>query len=357
MNKLVKTVSCTGMAVILAAAGLSGCGNTLDGTKTAATVGEEKITAGTVNMMLRFTQAQMDSYYAMFGGSISGLWSQEGEDGKTYAESTKDDVKEQIHDMVLLEQHAPDYDVSVSEEEHKKITEAAKQFMEDNDPENITKLAVTQADIEKILELYTYQSKMFDPMTADVDTNVEDKEAQQSKITYCRISTAATTDEDGNSQELTEEEKAAKKEQAQKLIDQLNAQEDPAAADMDALAKEIDENLGAYTNTFGANEENEESSLDENLVAAAKELKDGQVASQVIEGEDAYFVVRMDSTFDEESTQSKKDEIVSERKQEAYNDLLEQWGEETEIKVVNSVWKKMELTDMDNYTFKQSEEQ
>ena len=33
MNKLVKTVSCTGMAVILAAAGLSGCGNTLDGTK------------------------------------------------------------------------------------------------------------------------------------------------------------------------------------------------------------------------------------------------------------------------------------------------------------------------------------
>lgn len=54
-------------------------------------------------------------------------------------------------------------------------------------------------------------------MTADVDTNVEDKEAQQSKITYCKVSTEATKDDEGNSTELTDEEKAAKKDQAQQV--------------------------------------------------------------------------------------------------------------------------------------------
>lgn len=48
-------------------------------------------------------------------------------------------------------------------------------------------------------------------MTADVDTNVEDSEAAQSKITVCQISTAGTQDEEGKTVELTDEEKTGQK--------------------------------------------------------------------------------------------------------------------------------------------------
>lgn len=48
--------------------------------------------------------------------------------------------------------------------------------------ERLQNSAVTQSDIEKLLELYSYQTKMYDLMTADVDTNVEDKEAQRVKL-------------------------------------------------------------------------------------------------------------------------------------------------------------------------------
>ena len=351
MNKFTKTLACAGLVVALGTTSLAGCGKSLDGTKIAATCGDDKITLGTANMMLRMTQAQMASYYSMFGGSTAGIWDQEGEGGKTYGENTKDDMMDQIHNMVLLKQHAKDYDVSITEDEQKKIEEAAKKFMEDNDAETIAKLAVSQSDIETILEFYTYQEKMYDPMTADVDTNVEDSEAAQSKITICQISTAGTQDEEGNTVDLTDEEKQAKKDQAQAVLDKLNAQEDPASADMDALAKEVDENLSASAKTFGS----DDTTLDDKLKEAVKSLTDGQVAPEVIEGESAYYVARMDATFDETSTQTKKESIVTERKQEAYNKLLEDWGKDTKIEVDKKVWKKVTLTDADSYTFKQVE--
>lgn len=351
MNKFTKTLACAGLVVVLGTTSLVGCGKSLDGTKIAATCGDDKITLGTANMMLRMTQAQMASYYSMFGGSTAGIWDQEGEDGKTYGENTKDDMMDQIHNMVLLKQHAKDYDVTITEDEQKKIEEAAKKFMDDNDADTIAKLAVSQSDIETILEFYTYQEKMYDPMTADVDTNVEDSEAAQSKITICQISTAGTQDEEGKTVELTDEEKQAKKDQAQAVLDKINAQEDPAGADMDALAKEVDENLTASTKTFGS----DDTALDDKLKEAVKSLTDGQVAPEVIEGEDAYYVARMDATFDEDATQSKKESIITQRKQEAYNDLLKEWGKDTKIDVDKKVWKKVTLTDSDSYTFKQPE--
>lgn len=351
MNRFAKTVAVTGLVIALGTTALTGCGSTLDGTQIAASCGDEKITLGTANMMLRMNQAQMQSYYAMFGGSTTGIWDQEGEDGKTYGESTKDDIMEQLHNMVLLKQHAADYDVSVTEDEQQKIKDAAAKFMESNDQETLEKLAVSQSDIETILEYYTYQNKMFDPMTADVDTNVEDAEAAQSRITYASVSIEDKEDEEGNQVALSDEEKQEKKNQAQQILDKLNSQEDPAAADMDALAKEVDETLSASSTTFGSDDTN----LDDKLKEAVKDLTDGQAASQVIEGEKAYYVARMDSVLDEDATQTKKDSIVSERQQEAYDKLLEDWGEETKMEVEKKVWKKVQLTDSDSYTFKQAE--
>jgi len=89
---------------------------------------------------------------------------------------------------------------------------------------------------------------------------------------------------------------------------------------------------------------------------AAKELtEDGQLASDVIEGSDGYYVVRMDSVFDKDSTQTKKDSIVKERKQKAYDKLLKKWAKKTKISVNKKVWKTVTLTDEDVYSFKQAD--
>lgn len=351
MNRAAKKLSGALLAGILGASFLTGCSKPLDGTQPLLTAGEDTVTVGTGNLMLRMNQATMLSYYSMMGGSTSGIWSQDAGDGKTYGDTTKENVLEELKSMLVQKQHAADYEVSISEEEQGKIEEAAKAFVEANTEETLGALSVAQSDVEDLLELYTYQTKMYDPMVADVDTNVEDSEAAQSKITYCRIDISDTQNEDGTTTPLTDEEKQAKKDQAQAILDQLQAQADPASADMDAIAKGVNEELSAVDNTFGE----DDTLLDDKLKEAAKTLQDGQVYGEVVEGENAYFVVRMDSVLDREATDQEKENIVEERQQEAYNDLLKEWKEDTDITVNEKEWEKVTLTDTEQYTIKQPE--
>ena len=351
MNKAAKKITGALLAGALGAASLTGCSSPMDGTQPLLTSGEDTVTVGTGNLMLRMNQATMLSYYSMMGGSTTGLWSQDSGDGETYGDTTKASVLDELENMLVQKQHAADYDVSISEEEQGKIEEAAQAFMDANTEETIQNLSVSQSDVETLLELYTYQTKMYDPMVADVDTNVEDSEAAQSRITCCRIDISDTQNEDGTTTPLTDEEKQEKKDQAQALLDKLQASADPASADMDALAKEVNEDLNAVDNTFG----DDDTLLDDNLKEAARTLQDGQVYGEVVEGENAYFVVRMDSVLDREATDAEKENIVSERQQDAYNDLLDQWKDDADITVNNKEWNKVTLTDNEQYTIKQPE--
>src|SRR5699024_4916108 len=94
---------------------------------------------------------------------------------------------------------------------------------------------------------------------------------------------------------------------------------------------------------------------DDKLKEAAKTLQDGQVYGEVVEGENAYFVVRMDSVLDREATDQEKETIVNERQQDAYSDLLDQWKDEAGITVNDKEWEKVTLTDTEQFTIKQPE--
>ena len=394
MKKTSAKVVCGVLTAAVALSGLSGCGDStvVDGTQTALVINDEKINLGKANFMLRYQQATMVNYYqtmsSMFGQqyslSFDALADESDEDSPTVGENLKEDALTSIEQAFLMRQHASEYDVSLTDDEVAGAQEAAAVFVEDNDAETLTRLGVTQEDIQDVIEVYAIQSKMYDPMIADVDTEVSDEEAQQSRISYVRVSTEGTeTDENGDTVELTDEEKAEKKEIAQRFLDALNASEDPATADFSDLRTQINDELneerkaeeaaqsdstadtseegtedttdstedtdGVYLTasetTFGADDD----SLDEALKDAAETLTDGQVYGEVIEGEDAYYVVRMDSVLDREATDEEKDTIVQQRQSDAYNDLLDSWIDESDISVKRA-WNKLEVTDYDLYT-------
>ena len=185
-------------------------------------------------------------------------------------------------------------------------------------------------------------------MVADTDTEVSDDEAAQTSITYVRVSTQGTeTDADGNTVDLTDEEKAAKKDQAQQVLDQILASEDAAEADVNAQG--IDENLSASARSYGS----DDTTLDEVLKTAAADLKDGEVNPEVLEGSDGYYVLRLDKTFDEEKTEQKKQEIVNQRKQERYNEILQGWFDEAKTSTTKA-WDEIEVKDAEAYTLKQA---
>ena len=203
---------------------------------------------------------------------------------------------------------------------------------------------------------------------------------------------------------MTDEEKAAKKEIAQRFLDLLKESEDPATASFTDLRKELNDQLNAENTadstgsadgsdesssssdasdtsasdassastsssfdsdsssevsyltssetSFGTGSEKDDDdtcSLGDKVAEEAAKLKDGEYYDGVIEGDDAYYVIRVDKAFDEDKTESRRQTIISNRKSDKYNDTLDGWVKESDIKVASN-WKKLEVTDADLYT-------
>ena len=95
--------------------------------------------------------------------------------------------------------------------------------------------------------------------------------------------------------------------------------------------------LTAQTATF----DSESTSPDKDLIAAADALTNEGDVTDIIETENGIYIAKLTSLLDREATDSKKESIVSERKQEQYDSLLKQWKKDTKIKEEKKVWKKI----------------
>lgn len=315
----------------LALTSLTGC-TSFDNDDAVATVGKEEIPAGVANFYARMQQAQYETYYApMMGTTGEALWQQEMEEGKTYEESTKETLLLNLENLYLIRQHAEEYEVALTEEDTKAIEEAAKKFDEDNALEEKEAVSGYKKYIEEYLELVTIQSRMDSKMKEGVNEEVSDEEAAQKSMKYVYFP-YSTTDADGNTKDLTEDEKKELKKTAQTFADTLKVSE---TKDIDALAQK-----GGYevkTTTF----DSESTAPNADLVKALDALTTEGDVTDVIESDYGIYVGKLTSLLDREATDTEKTNIVAQRKQEQYDSLLKQWKKDTKIKEEKKVWKKI----------------
>ena len=354
MKEMTKKTAVVAMAGIMAAGMLTGCGEKkLDGSKTVATVDGTKIPLGVVSLSVREGQMQAEAMYRSYmGGSDFDIWDTEAEKGKTYGEQAVEQSLKDVELMYIMKAKAADYDVELTDEDEKAIAEAAASFMEANSEETIADLAVTEDQVKTYLELQTYKQKIHDPIIADVDKNVSDEEAQQSSFEYVSVSTA----------DLSDDEIKEKKEDAQKILDGLKADPD---GDFSEIAKSVDDSYSSLSGTFDANETSEDENTDdedaddgsssysgtypEEVIDVLRTLDDGEVASDIIETDTAYYVVKLDKKDDEEATETKKESIISTREQTLYTDTTEKWLDDADIKEKKKVLKTLKVTDNHKY--------
>ena len=344
MKTMTKRTAVAALTGVMAVGMLTGCGEKkLDGAKTVATVDGTEISLGLVSLSVREGQAQTEAMYKSFmGGQDYSIWSMDAEDGKTYGEQAVEQSLKDIELMYIMKEKAADYKVEVTEDDEKKIADAAAAFMEANSEDTIQELAVSEDQVKTFLELQTYKSRMHDPIIADVDKNVSDEEAQQSSFTYVSISTA----------DLSDDEVKQKKEDAQKILDDLNAA--GADGDFNEIAKAVDDSYSAVSGTFAANEDAQKdedsdssssSTYPDEVMKVLRTLKDGEIGPDVIETDTAYYVVRLDQVNDEEATETKKESIISTRESNLYKETTEKWLDDADVKVENKVLKTLKVTD------------
>ena len=378
MRKLWKKGAALVLAAVMCASVLGGCSKKAEA-KPVYTFNGEKVDADLTNFLLRYEQAGIDESYGSMFSSYYGqsMWTLDlSGSGEVYETTYKSEFGEMFERLLLAEEHAADYSVEITDDEKAAITEAATKFMTDNDKEALDSMNATQEVVERVLTLFTVQAKVEKEIAKDVDTNVSDEEAAQTTVSYIEYTptTEAETEADTEAETvMTEAETAVQTEAETALVETEEADkttsadeteapaaaaeteaesetEDPAltaakekyramaeetlaqiqsgdtdfetaSADADALGDE-----GVQTGSFTYGSEDATYPAEE-IKAAASELKDGEVADQVVEANDKYYILNMDAVFDKDATESRKEEIVDERKHELIDSVYDGWIE------------------------------
>ena len=407
MSKYGKRILAAGMCASMAMGLLTGCSSSND--EVVAKMGDAKLTLGEANFMLRYSQAQTQSYLgAMFGEGTNVFQQDLTGSGQAYGETVKESVLNDLKDMTILVQHMSDYNVELTDEDKAAIEEAAKQFIADNSKDVLKEMSATEETVSRILTLYTIQSKMETAIEADVDTEVSDEEAAQKTIQYAYFTIPETESETEDATEATSaDESASETETGTEAVSETETEteatsesetvaetETEATSETEAASeaaseetsedtieseteesaekketretvqgiidavqggetledavKAADESKSLTSYSYGADEE----TLNENLKNAADALSDGEIASEPVEGENGFYVVQMVSTFDRDATDQKKEEIIKDRKKELYDNKIAEWDTES-FDINEKVWDKVTFEEI--FTLKQEE--
>lgn len=319
------------LAGIMAVSVFTGC-SSMNDNDVVATVNGDEISAGLANFYARMVQAQYETSYAGYMGD--NMWSSEAAEGESYEESVKSQIMEDLQNLYLLEDHMKEYDVEVTEEDEKAIQEAAEEFDEKNGLEEKEKVSGSLDNVKRILTLMNIRQRVGNAIRATADTEVSDEEAAQKAMKYVMFS-YRTTDEEGNSTDMTDDEKKELKKEAEAFAEDAKTAEDFAAF---AAEKEYE----AKDATFDAKES---VTIPAELAEAADALGEGEV-TDAVETENGLYVAKVTSLFDEEATAAEKQNIISERQQAKYNETLEAWREDADITVNEGVWKKIDFNEL-----------
>lgn len=339
-----KRITALLLTAVMSIGVLGGCGaKNVDADEVVVKMADgEEVRLGVANFMARYTQSNFDSFYVAYFGE--DYWSQDmSGKGETMEDTTKDQVMDTLKTYYALAAHMDDYGVTITEEDTKAMEEAAEAFIEANSDEAIQAMSANKRDIVEYLRLVTIQQRMREAIEEDVDTNISDEEAAQRTYSYVEIPTNDKVDENGEAADYTKEELTALRVKAQGIV---NGKADEFESKAEA------EGYTVSTQSYGEKDTAEDSGIPEEVIAAANELKEGEM-SEVIETESGFYVLRLDSEFDRTATDEKKDQIIGERQEELYQEVCEKYRKDFKFEIDKKVWKKVKFEDL--FTIKQAE--
>ena len=239
--------------------------------------------------------------------------------------------------------------VNVAEDETSETSEAEAQSEAATSEAAASETSTSEAATSEA----TTESEAAVSETAAVESEAAASETAAVESEAAASETAAVESEE----EETEAQQAARAD-AEAILEAVMAESMIAEADMDAIARTVDDTYYAATGQFTTNDP-ADADVDSSVAEAAAGLEDGELVDHVVKSADGtrYYVVRVDHVFDEEATAEKKKSIIEERKQTLYDETTDGWVESADIKVDENVWKTLTLTDMEPVTLKAPEVQ
>ena len=298
----------------------------------AVTVNDEEISLREWNFYVRMNQMQWEKEELEDEGDE--MWSQEvDEEGTTLEESLKEQVLDTLIQTHIMNQHAEEYQVSLTEEETDKLKARADSFMKDYHEALLSYAGADAAFVEQMLAQTELSGKVAEAMTRDFDPGLSEEDYRREGICYVLISTTGLRDEDGNLTPFTAEEVAERTALAEMLAQKSRAE---GSLKIEAEA----EGLTPIESSMGA--ENGFDGQEPLMLDAARRLEVGEI-SDPVETEEGWFIVQHTSDYDEDGTEYWKEYLTEQAKEEECSRIYEEWKGAADITFHQDVLDQVEV--------------
>lgn len=319
---------------------LSGCMDSLKGSKVVLTTGFEKNEVFRIeDMSCTLPEAMVylintkNRYESVYGREIWNV----SLDGVTLEENIKETVLAQLAQQKTMNLLARQNGVALSEEEEARVMQAAETYFQSLSEEEKSALQITVKDVEELYREYALARKVYQYIIKDINPEISDDEARTITVQYIYFRTCIL-DGTGKKIEYSEEEKQEILRKAEEVRFQLKNEE----ADFEELIlKYSDSEEG--TCSFGKGEK------DQAFEDAAFNLETDEI-SDIVETPDGYYLIKCISTFNRTETDANKVKIVEKRRKEVFGQEYEDFVAALTRNLNEDLWQSVSLAGTENIT-------
>lgn len=319
---------------------LSGCMDSLKGSKVVLTTGFEKNEVFRIeDMSCTLPEAMVylintkNRYESVYGREIWNV----SLDGVTLEENIKETVLAQLAQQKTMNLLARQNGVVLSEEEEARVMQAAETYFQSLSEEEKSTLQITVKDVEELYREYALARKVYQYIIKDINPEISDDEARTITVQYIYFRTCIL-DGTGKKIEYSEEEKQKILRKAEEVRFQLKNEE----ADFEELIlKYSDSEEG--TCSFGKGEK------DQAFEDAAFNLETDEI-SDIVETPDGYYLIKCISTFNRTETDANKVKIVEKRREEVFGQEYEDFVAALTRNLNEDLWQSVSLAGTENIT-------
>lgn len=275
-------------------------------------------------MMQAETYSYMQSMLQRFNSSAVDvdMWSQSLEDTdedskkyKTYGEQFKGNTLDSLKSLLLDKLYgSKEYEVTFTDDDKKECESVADEFIEKMSKDDLKAMHASKKTMMNVLELMTYETRVKNAIESDVDTKVSDDEAGQSTFSYV---------------EIKKKDAKKKEKKIKSLIKKVEAGTDISTAASDA-------GFTAQSVTF-TTADPEYDEYGKEMLKKVSKMKDGECDSYK-DAKGNTIILYMQSVNDQPATETKKDDIISDRKDKAYEDKLDEWKDKKKVTINKDAW-------------------
>lgn len=275
-------------------------------------------------MMQAETYSYMQSMLRRFNSSAVDvdMWSQSLEDTdedskkyKTYGEQFKGNTLDSLKSLLLDKLYgSKEYEVTFTDDDKKECESVADEFIEKMSKDDLKAMHASKKTMMNVLELMTYETRVKNAIESDVDTKVSDDEAGQSTFSYV---------------EIKKKDAKKKEKKIKSLIKKVEAGTDISTAASNA-------GFTAQSVTF-TTADPEYDEYGKEMLKKVSKMKDGECDSYK-DAKGNTIILYMQSVNDQSATETKKDDIISDRKDKAYEDKLDEWKDKKKVTINKDAW-------------------